>query len=67
MKHYTVAPNKDATTWFIKMEDIAPLEEYDKLDKAIEAGERIARENKPSTLAILTKDHDVEEKLIFKA
>lgn len=65
MKHYTVAPNKDATTWLIKIEDVASPEEYDKYDKAIEAGKRIAQENKPSTLTILTKNHEVKEKLTF--
>lgn len=66
MKHYTVAPNKDAMTWLIKIEDVASLEEYDKLDKAIEAGERIAQGNKPSTLTILAKDHNVQEKRTFE-
>lgn len=66
MKHYTVAPNKDATTWFVKIEDTAPFEEYDKKDMAIEAGEKLAQENKPSTLSILTKNHDVAETRTFE-
>lgn len=66
MRNYTVAPNKDATTWFIKIEDVSPLEEYDKFDKAIEAGERVAQENKPSTLTILNKDHEFEEKRTYE-
>lgn len=66
MKNYTVAPNKDATVWFIKMEDVAPLEEYDEYDKSIEAGFRIAEENKPSTLTILDEHHDIRDKHTFK-
>lgn len=66
MKHYTVTPNKDATTWLIKIEDVAAPEEYDKYDKAIEAGERIAQEHKPSTLTILTENHEVKEKRTFE-
>ncbi|HET7580026.1 MAG TPA: DUF2188 domain-containing protein [Bacillales bacterium] len=65
MKHYTVAPNKDATIWYVKTEDIAPVEEYDKKDKAIDAGEQLAVENKPSTLSILTADHEVAEKRTY--
>ncbi|WP_174615683.1 DUF2188 domain-containing protein [Virgibacillus ihumii] len=66
MKHYTVAPNKDATAWYVKIEDVAPTEEYDKRDKAIEAAEETAKENKPSTLSILTKEHEVEEKRTYE-
>ncbi|WP_407272527.1 VLRF1 family aeRF1-type release factor [Radiobacillus sp. PE A8.2] len=61
MKNYTVAPNKDATAWYVKVEDIAPIKEYDKKDKAIEAGEQLAAENKPATLSILTKNHEVAD------
>lgn len=65
MKNYTIAPNKDATAWFVKLEDIAVEEEYDNLDKAVEAGERIAEDNKPSTLTILNKFHEEDEKRTF--
>lgn len=66
MKHYTVAPNKEATTWFVKVEDTAPTEEYDKKDKAIEAAERLAQDHKPSTLSILTESHEVAETRTFE-
>lgn len=66
MKNYSVAPNKDATVWFVKMEDVAPLEEYDTYDKAIEAGFKIAEENKPSSLTILDENHDIQDKRTFK-
>lgn len=65
MKNYSVAPNRNATAWYIKLEDVAVEEKYDKLDKAIEAGERMAQENKPSTLTILNKYHEVEEERTF--
>ncbi|MFB4211726.1 DUF2188 domain-containing protein [Shouchella sp. 1P09AA] len=61
MKEYTVTPNKDATTWFVKIEDIAPHEEYDKQAKAIEAGEKLAKENQPSRLIIFDEYHDQQE------
>src|SRR5699024_2955114 len=38
MKNYWVIPNKDASAWFIKMKDVAPLKEYMVYDKAVEAG-----------------------------
>ncbi|ASK62320.1 hypothetical protein CFK37_09205 [Virgibacillus phasianinus] len=65
MKHYTVTPNKDATTWFVKIEDVAPTEEYDKYDKAINAAVQIAEENSPSKLSILDKYHEVVETRTF--
>lgn len=61
MKHYAISPNKDTTAWYIKPEDVAVSEEYDNLDKAIEAGERMAKENRPSKLIILNKYHEEEE------
>lgn len=66
MKHYTVEPNKDATTWLVKVEGVAAPEEYDKYDKAIEAGENMAEENKPSTLTIYTENHEVKDKRTFE-
>lgn len=65
MKNYSVAPNKDATAWFVKIEDVALEDQYDKMDKAIEAGKNIAQENKPSTLTIMNKYHEVEDKQTF--
>lgn len=66
MKKYTIAPNNDATAWFVKIEDVALYEQFDKYDKAIEAGENVAEENKPSTLTILDKDHNVLEERTFQ-
>ncbi len=61
MKEYTVAPNKDATGWYVKVEDIAPTDHYEKKDKAIAKAEEMAQENKPSKLYILDKYHEVLE------
>ncbi|MGM8365288.1 DUF2188 domain-containing protein [Virgibacillus sp. W0181] len=66
MKNYTIEPNKDASAWFVKIEGVGLYEQHDKLDKAIEAGERVASENKPSRLQIMTKDKEVEETRTFK-
>lgn len=61
MKNYSVAPNKDATAWMVKLEDIAPTESYDAKDEAITEAEKMAKENSPSKLSILDKNHDVIE------
>lgn len=65
MKEYTVAPNRDATAWFVKVEDIAPTHQYAKKDKAIEEAEQMAEENKPSKLTVLDKNHEVLEERTF--
>lgn len=66
MNKYYVVPDKDATAWYVKIENVAPVEEYDKKDKAIEAGEKIAQENKPSSLIILDNNHETEDERNFK-
>lgn len=66
MNRYYVVPDKDATAWYVKIEDVAPIEEYDKKDKAVEAGEKMAEENKPSTLIILDNAHEIEDEWNFK-
>lgn len=65
MKEYTVAPNKDATGWYVKVKDIAPTDHYEKKDKAIEKAEQLAEENKPSKLYIQDKYHEVIEERTF--
>lgn len=67
MKNYTVEPDKDGTIWFVKVEGVAAVEEYDKYDKAIEAGVSMAQDNKPSTLTIFDKYNEVQEKRTFEA
>ncbi|PAV30955.1 hypothetical protein CIL05_04365 [Virgibacillus profundi] len=62
MKTYSVAPNVDATSWFVKLEDVAPEEVYDAKDDAIAAAEKMAKENSPSKVEILDKNHNIVEK-----
>lgn len=52
-------------TWFVKLEGVAVEEEYDKYDKAIEAGENMAKNNKPSTLTIFNENNQEQEKRSF--
>jgi len=61
MKNYSVAPNKDATAWMVKLEDVAPEDSYTSKDEAIANAEEMAKENSPSKLSILDKNHDVIE------
>ncbi|MGP4059291.1 DUF2188 domain-containing protein [Halobacillus litoralis] len=65
MKQYSVVPNKDVTGWFVKIEDVAPTDEYDERDTAVEKAEAIAKENKPSKLSILDQNHEVEEERTY--
>ncbi|WP_085523596.1 DUF2188 domain-containing protein [Tuberibacillus sp. Marseille-P3662] len=66
MNQYYVVPDKDALGWYVKIEDTAPIELYDKKDKAIDAGVHIAKDHRPSHLSILDSDHNVEEERIYK-
>lgn len=61
MKTYSVAPNKDASRWIVKLEDVAPTESYSSKDGAILAAEEMAKENSPSKIQILDEDHNVIE------
>ncbi|WP_059103572.1 DUF2188 domain-containing protein [Shouchella shacheensis] len=61
MKEYTVVPNKDATTWYVKAEDVAPIEEYDRQTEAVEEGTRLAEVHKPSKLIIFDENHEKQE------
>ena len=49
MKCYTVAPNRDANGWYVKLEDTAPFGEHTKRDDAIQAGLELASEQSQST------------------
>ncbi|RLL48287.1 DUF2188 domain-containing protein [Oceanobacillus piezotolerans] len=66
MRTYSVAPNVDATSWMVKLEDVAPEEVYDSKDEAIEEAERMAKENEPSKVLILDKQHNVIEEKHYK-
>ncbi|KMY55561.1 hypothetical protein AC623_17765 [Bacillus sp. FJAT-27231] len=65
MKCYSVAPNKDASRWIVKLEDVAPAETYSSVDGAIQAAEEIAQANSPSKLEILDADHNVVEERTY--
>ncbi|MBA2175126.1 DUF2188 domain-containing protein [Halobacillus locisalis] len=65
MKEYSVVPNKDATGWFVKIEDVAPTDEFDERDKAVEKATEIAEQNKPSRVLIMDKNHEVESERKF--
>ncbi|MCD7035073.1 DUF2188 domain-containing protein [Metabacillus sp. GX 13764] len=66
MKEYSISPNKDASGWYVKLEDAAPVNLYSTKSEAIEAGEKLAEENKPSSLKILNDFHQVEEEKSFQ-
>ncbi|MFC3039604.1 DUF2188 domain-containing protein [Virgibacillus xinjiangensis] len=65
MRTYTVVPNVDAESWFVKLEDVAPEEVYDSKDAAIDAAEQMAKENTPSLVQITDKNHNVMEEKRF--
>ncbi|WLR50803.1 DUF2188 domain-containing protein [Bacillus tianshenii] len=65
MKEYSVVPNKDATGWYVKIEDTAPTDLYDERSAAIEKAEEIAKDNSPSRLLIQDKYHEVVEERTF--
>ncbi|WP_077623548.1 DUF2188 domain-containing protein [Sediminibacillus massiliensis] len=65
MKEYTVTPDKDASNWYVKIEDVAPTDLYSKKDDAIEQGKKMAEENKPSRLMILDENKDVVDELRY--
>ncbi|MCP3031026.1 DUF2188 domain-containing protein [Halobacillus sp. A1] len=65
MKEYSVAPNKDVTGWIVKIEDIAPTDEYDERDTALEKAKEMAEQNKPSRILVLDQNHEVEEEIKY--
>ena len=65
MKEYSVVPDKDATGWFVKIEDVAPIELYPERDIAVEEAEKLAKANQPSKVVIMDQHHEVEEKRTF--
>ncbi|TLS38151.1 DUF2188 domain-containing protein [Pseudalkalibacillus caeni] len=65
MNQYTITPNKDVTGWYVEIEDVAPTNLYQTKAAAIEEGEKIAKNNKPSKLVIMDEDHNVAEERTF--
>lgn len=64
MNEYTVAPNRDASKWIVKIEDVAPTDQYEDQQSAIDEATRIAEQNKPSKVIVLDANHEqIDEKL----
>ncbi|UCZ54144.1 DUF2188 domain-containing protein [Bacillus shivajii] len=66
MKTYSIRPNKDADAWHLKLDDAVPEKEYDKKDEAVEAGTKVAEQNKPSKLVIYNHLNEVIDEKIYK-
>ncbi|MFD2628614.1 DUF2188 domain-containing protein [Oceanobacillus kapialis] len=65
MKKYSVVPNVDVSAWIVKLEDVAPENEYAAKDDAIAAAEQMAKDNSPSMVEIMDKEHNVIEEKRF--
>ncbi|AVQ99967.1 hypothetical protein OPHB3_0388 [Oceanobacillus picturae] len=65
MKTYSVVPNVDVSGWFVKLENVAPEDVYEAKDDAIAAAEQMAKENTPSMVEIMDKNHNVIEEKRF--
>lgn len=65
MKKYSVVPNVDVSAWIVKLEDVAPENEYAAKDDAIAAAEQMAKDNSPSLVEIMDKEHNVIEEKRF--
>ena len=61
MKCYTVAPNRDANGWRIKLEDTATASEYAKNDDAMQADLEFAQANSRSLLVAQVNLLEVED------
>lgn len=66
MNMYSVVPNPKATGWLVKLEDVAPEEQYNSEEEAIAAAEKLAKENRPSTVQILSVEHDIIDEITFQ-
>lgn len=66
MNIYTVVPNPKVTGWLVKLENVAPEDQYESEEEAIEAAEQLAKENRPSTVQILNTENEVIEEKTFK-
>jgi len=66
MKEFTIEPGQHAATWMVKLEGVAPEKIFDKYDEAMEAGKKMAEQNKPSKLIIYNENKEKEDVLTFK-
>ncbi|MFD1065115.1 DUF2188 domain-containing protein [Oceanobacillus locisalsi] len=65
MKTFSVAPNADETSWFVKLENVAPEETYASKDDALAAAEQMAKENTPSKVEIRDMDDNIQDEKRF--
>lgn len=65
MNMYSVVPNPEMTGWMVKLEDIAPENQFESQSEALEEAKRLAKENSPSVVKVLDKDHNVVEEMKF--
>jgi len=65
MNMYTVLPTPDNSAWIVKLEDVAPDGQYQSEDEALNAAKEMAKNNTPSVVKILDKDHNVQEEIKF--
>ncbi len=65
MYTYTVVPNKDASAWIVKAEDVAPEQSYISRDKAVDYAKDLARQNSPATVKVMDDDHQLVDELKF--
>ncbi len=65
MNMYSVVPALKEAGWIVKLEDVAPDGQYESEDEAIVAAENMAKNNKPSVVKILDKNHEVVEERKF--
>lgn len=65
MNMYSVVPAHKGAGWLVKLEDVAPSGEYKTEDEAIAAAEEMAKNNKPSIVEILDKEHKLVDERRF--
>ncbi|CEI82344.1 hypothetical protein J18TS1_18690 [Oceanobacillus oncorhynchi subsp. incaldanensis] len=65
MKTFSVVPDANETSWYVKLEDVAPEEVYGSKDDALSAAEQMAKENTPSKVEIRDKDDNIQEEKRF--
>lgn len=65
MNEYSVAPNRDASRWIVKIEDVAPTDTHDDKDSAIAEARQLAEQNKPSRVIILDENHEQVDEIKF--
>ncbi|WP_066175679.1 DUF2188 domain-containing protein [Bacillus marinisedimentorum] len=65
MYTYTVVPNKDASAWIVKAEDVAPEQSYISRDRAVDTAKELARENSPASVQVMDRDHQLVDEMKF--